>query len=176
MRILIDMDDVMADTSAKIISTINQKYTKSYSKAALIESHELLKEFLEIYTEFRPSLHEIGFFEDIPLMSGAQEAIAKLMEKHEVFVVSAATEFPNSMVEKMRWLAKYFPAITPEYTVFCGHKWMIEADVIIDDHPKNLVNFKGRGLLFNAAHNQKYTEYERVNSWEEVLLILNYEL
>ena len=72
----------------------------------------------------------------------------------------------------MEWLEDYFPYIGWSHTVFCGHKWMIRADYIIDDHEKNLINFTGTGLLFDAPHNKHITDFQRVNSWKEVEKLL----
>ena len=49
---------------------------------------------------------------------------------------------------------------------------MIRADYIIDDHEKNLINFTGTGLLFDAPHNKHITDFQRVNSWKEVEKLL----
>ncbi|CAN5653452.1 hypothetical protein BH11BAC5_BH11BAC5_33720 [soil metagenome] len=47
-------------------------------------------------------------------------------------------------------------------------------DYMIDDHLKNLDNFKGVKLLFTATHNTKInsTGYRRVNDWWEVQRLL----
>jgi 5'-nucleotidase len=171
-RILIDMDDVMADTGQKVIDMINEQQNGSFNKQNLSSDVGLYKQFEQHYMNFRPQLFEKGFFLDIPVMEDAQEVVKKLHEKYEIFVVSAANEFPLSLAEKLEWLDKYFPFIGWKYTVFCGHKWMIQADFIIDDHPKNLTNFKGHGLMFDAIHNQEVVGYQRVHSWKEIEGIL----
>jgi 5'-nucleotidase len=167
-RILIDMDDVMADTSQKIINMVNDTYNNNYTKEILFTNPKIKEEYQEKYLSERHRLWDKGFFRDIDLMPDAQEVIAKLYEKYEIFIVSAATELPNSMAEKLEWLADYFPYISWTHTVFCGHKWMIRADYIIDDHEKNLINFQGKGLLFDSIHNQYVTDFQRVNSWKEI--------
>ena len=171
-RILIDMDDVMADTGQKIINMVNENYGTLYTKELLIANSNIKEEYLEKYLPIRHRLWEKGFFRDIPLMPDAQEVIENLHQQYEIFIVSAATEFPLSMAEKLEWLADYFPYIGWSHTVFCGHKWMIRADYIIDDHEKNLEKFEGKGLLFNAVHNQHITDFQRVNSWKEVEKLL----
>jgi len=171
-RLLIDMDDVMADTGQKIINTVNDAFNSSYTKEILIANPKIKEEYQEKYLTQRYKLWDKGFFRDIPLMPDAQEVVGKLYKKYEIFIVSAATEFPNSMSEKLEWLEDYFPYIGWSHTVFCGHKWMIKADYIIDDHEKNLVNFMGIGLLFDAPHNKHITDFQRVNSWKEVEKIL----
>lgn len=113
-------------------------------------------------------LFEEGFFRGMRVMPHSQEVIKKLMEKYEVFIVSAATEFPNSLKEKLEWLNEHFPYISWTHTVFCGHKYMIQADYLIDDHEKNLVRFPGKPILFSAPHNLLLNDYTRVNDWYEV--------
>jgi 5'-nucleotidase len=167
-RLLIDMDDVMADTSQKIINMVNDAANSNYTKDILIADPKIKEEYQEKYLPLRHKLWDKGFFRDIPLMPDAQEVIGKLYEKYEIFIVSAATEFPNSMSEKLEWLEDYFPYIGWSHTVFCGHKWMIRAEYIIDDHEKNLINFTGIGLLFDAPHNKHITEFQRVNSWKHI--------
>lgn len=171
-RLLIDMDDVMADTSQKIINTVNNAFNCNYTKEILIANPKIKEEYQEKYLTQRHKLWDKGFFRDIPLMPDVQEVIQNLYGKYEIFIVSAATEFPNSMSEKLEWLEDYFPYIGWSHTVFCGHKWMIRADYIIDDHEKNLINFTGKGLLFDAPHNKHITDFQRVNSWKEIEKIL----
>lgn len=171
-RLLIDMDDVMADTSQKIINTVNDAFNCNYTKDILIANPKIKEEYQEKYLTQRHKLWEKGFFRNIPLMLNAQEVIGNLYGKYEIFIVSAATEFPNSMSEKLEWLEDYFPYIGWSHTVFCGHKWMIRAEYIIDDHEKNLINFTGKGLLFDAPHNKHITDFQRVNSWKEVEKLL----
>ncbi len=89
-----------------------------------------------------------------------------------MFVVSAATEFPNSLKEKHDWLEQYFPGIHWKNLVLCGDKSIVSGDIMIDDHEKNLITFNGRPLLFDAMHNQALQGYERVRNWEEVAALL----
>lgn len=171
-RLLIDMDDVMADTSQKIINMVNDTFGTTYTKEILTSNLTAKEEYQKKYLTQRHRLWDKGFFRDIPLMPDAQEVIAELYKKYEIFIVSAATEFPNSMAEKLEWLEDYFPYIGWSHTVFCGHKWMIKADYIIDDHEKNLINFSGKGLLFDAPHNQHTIDFQRVDSWKQIETIL----
>jgi 5'(3')-deoxyribonucleotidase len=69
-------------------------------------------------------------------------------------------------------MEKHFPFITWKHIVFCGHKYMIQADYLIDDHEKNLHTFTGTPLLFTAPHNLHINDFQRVNNWKEVELLL----
>ena len=168
-RIAIDMDDVMADTTVDIVKQINAKLNKQYTFESLMGSDMAIKEaFYADYLANNSFLWEKGFFTDIPVKENAFKVIKELDASYELFIVSAATEFPNSMQEKLQWMEKHFPFITWRNIVFCGHKHMIEADYLIDDHEKNLQTFTGTPLLFTAPHNLHITAYERMNNWLDV--------
>lgn len=165
-RIAIDMDGVMADITAHYIDW----YAKRTGELIPVErlngmpeptgfpNGELIREFL----------HTPGFFRTAPVMPGSQEVIKALMEEYEVFIVSAAVEFPQSLTEKVAWLNEHFPFISWKHMVFCGLKTIVQADYMIDDYDKNLRYFKGERLLFSQPHNANYTEYERFDNWEQI--------
>lgn len=167
-RIAIDMDDVMADTYGKFADLYLQGEAPRFTLGELREKsfHELLDE-TEHKNLFK-NVYEPGFFSDIAVMEGAQDTIAKLMERYDVFVATAAMEFPNSLREKYDWLAKNFPYIHWRNIIFMGDKSILGADYLIDDLPRNLKTFSGQGLLFSAPHNREETAYLRVNTWQEV--------
>lgn len=167
-RIAIDMDDVLAETSIKIIDQINSRLNKSYSHDELLKDNSLKMAFYQDYQSNNQFLWEPGFFLDIAVKDDAVEVVKQLQKKYEVFIVSAATEFPESMKEKLVWLEQHFPFIGWQHTVFCGHKHMIQADYLIDDHEKNLITFSGKPILYSALHNLHIHDYERVNNWKEV--------
>src|SRR3546814_15236420 len=96
-------------------------------------------------------INEKGFFRDIPIMPNAREVLEKLQKKHEVYIVSAAMEFRNSLEDKFDWLQDNFPFIEWTHILFTGHK-IISADVLIDDREKNFENLSGRKLLNISPH------------------------
>ena len=168
MRIAIDMDEVLADPIHKFI----QLYNKDYGIPMDLKQ-EPGKEFFhhlpaEINRKWFEYINEKGFFRDLPVIEGAVEAVRKLQESNEIYIVSAAMEFRNSLEDKLDWLAEHFPFIGWRNIMFCGDK-IVNVDVLIDDRAKNFVGFDGRKLLFTSPHNLLINDYERVNNWEEVL-------
>ncbi|UBM58471.1 5'-3'-deoxyribonucleotidase [Marinilongibacter aquaticus] len=167
MRIAIDMDDVMADTSEAIVQIYNEAFGTLHSKNDFLTDLRWADHH-ENYQKVRHQLFEPGFFRNIPVMEGAQEVVKALHDRYELFVVSAAMEFPNSLKDKYDWLEEHFPYIHWKNIVFCGDKSIVRAHVIIDDHEKNLIDFEGRAMMFNAMHNLEIEGYERVMNWQEV--------
>jgi 5'-nucleotidase len=168
-RLLIDMDDVMADASGRFYQYLHKHTGQLHTREASmgLDWRDLLPPDVP-YSVWSKWVHEDGFFREMAVMPDAQEVIKALQDRYEVFVVSAAIEFPNSLKEKVEWLAEHFPFISWKYVVLCGHKYMIRADYLIDDHRKNLETFEGNPLLFTAPHNARETDFERVNNWKEV--------
>jgi 5'(3')-deoxyribonucleotidase len=114
------------------------------------------------------------FFRTVLVMDESQNILARLNDRYEIFIVSAATEFPQSLLEKYEWLSEHFSFITWRQMVFCGSKTIVEADIMIDDHFKNLDHFKGTTLLFSQPHNFLHDpgRHKRVHSWSEIADLL----
>jgi len=174
-RIAIDMDEVLANTNARF-SEWYERYTGiKITEEQLFEKGQKIYHYVG-HPELRNQLHIKGFFKDLPLMPDSQEVVKWLSEYYEIFIVTAAMEFRNSMEDKYDWLEKYFPFISFKNVVFCGRKDMIIADYLIDDHVKNLTNFTGKGILYHAPHNLDNTEFTRVKNWKEIKTFFENEL
>ncbi|WP_256002675.1 5' nucleotidase, NT5C type [Pedobacter deserti] len=168
MRIAIDMDEVLADPIKKFIKLYNRDYGVSLD-TVLIPGNEIYQHVPEaVKDKWFDYINEPGFFRDLEPLEGSVSAVRALHEKYEVYIVSAAMEFRNSLIDKYDWLNEHFPFIGWKNIIFCGNK-IVDVDVMIDDRAKNFVGFKGRKLLFTSPHNLLLTEYERVNNWREVL-------
>lgn len=166
-RIAIDMDEVIADTIDKFIELYKERHQVEIRLDQMDgkEFNEVLPD--DIKQTLKGYIHEPGFFRDIKVMEGSQEVVKALCDKYDVYIVSAAMEFPNSLIDKYNWLAEYFPFIHWKNIVFCGNK-IVDVDIMIDDRIRNFVGFKGRPLLYTSPHNTFITEYERVSTWAEV--------
>lgn len=170
-RLAIDMDEVLADTHHKFLTLYHRDYgiAMDTHQEPGKELHENLPE--NINGQWKIYIHEKGFFRDIPPMPDAIETVKTLQERYNVYVVSAAMEFRNSLEDKFDWLAEHFPFIPWTNILFTGNK-IVSADIMIDDRIKNLVRFEGRKLLYTSPHNLLITGYERVNNWREVAELL----
>jgi 5'-nucleotidase len=167
-RIAIDMDEVMADALSRHLELYNADLDPAFTRDDLQGRHlgEAVPE--EHRERVRQYVRNIGFFKDLPVIEGSQEVIRDLQQRYDIYITTAAMEFPNSFVEKYDWLHQHFPSIPWTHMVFCGDKSIIAADYLIDDHARNFIGFRGEGILFNAPHNMHETGYRRVASWQEV--------
>jgi 5'-nucleotidase len=168
--IAIDMDNVIVDIETNWIAWYHNEFGIEVTREAMhgIPEDQAFPDPLAA----RSLIYKPGFFRNAPLIPGAQEALLKLQENFDVFIVSAAMEFPNSLAEKYDWLAEHFPFIHWKNIVFCGDKRVINTDYLIDDHLKNLDYCQGTPILFTAGHNRGIDKYRRVNNWDEALELL----
>ncbi len=168
MRIAVDMDEVLADTFAAQLAWLDQTHGHRLTLEAVTgrDLYDLISpEHARHLTEV---LRQGAFFADLPVVAHSQEVLRKLAEAHEIFIATAAMEFPGSFGPKFRWMSRHFPFIDPGRIVFCGDKSILSADCLIDDMPRNLSGFKGRGILFGAPHNALVEGHTRVSGWREI--------
>ena len=170
--IAIDMDGVIADAVSQFIIWYERHYGIKVDKSVFdgVPEAEALPDGVVKKMVYTP-----GFFRTIPLMPGAQEAMRILMEHYDVYIVSAAMEFPQCLSEKRDWLTEHFPEISWRNIIFCGDKSIIGTDYMIDDHVRNLDTFRGKGLMFHAGHNIHNDRHLRMHNWDEILAFLEKE-
>jgi len=171
-RIAIDMDEVMADSIARF----QEWYGRDFALELTLEALHGKNPHEAVALEHQPALRAYpnaeGFFRDLPVMADSQRVIRELASKYEVFIATAAMEFPNSFLDKYRWLEQHFPFIHWRNFVFCGDKSILNVDYLIDDNAYNFDGLRGEGLLFDAPHNALETGFRRVRNWQEVAAIL----
>ena len=171
-RVLVDMDEVIADTTLAMIHWYKQKFGGDIDYAKMLEGRSLVKGFPDEHQSIvRQQLYEPGFFRNLPVIQDSVEVLEQMNKRYEIFIVSAATEFPNSLKEKYDWLQEHFPFFTWQQLVLCGSKKLMLGDFMIDDHSRHFEHFKGKPYLFTAPHNLEENHYDRVNSWAEAATI-----
>jgi 5'(3')-deoxyribonucleotidase len=167
-RIAIDMDDVMADTSQRKLDWYERDFGVKLNKNGIKGMYVTEAVPQEHHEQVLAYSKHKDFFWDLKIIAESQRVIRALMEKYEIYIVTAAIPFPNSYNAKYEWLRQYFPFIDIRNVIYCGHKHIIDADFLIDDHAYNLESFKGEGLLFTAPHNTTEDRFERMDNWFDV--------
>ncbi len=167
-RVLVDMDGVLADVYQQFI-----RYEKEESGNEIPLKDAIGTDEVVAFPNGMKHVNMKGFFRTVPVMEDAIEGMQYLNDKYELFIVSAAMEFPNSLQDKYAWLQEFFPFLNWKQFIFCGSKVPVCADVMIDDHPKNLDYFPGKRIIFSQPHNKgKNNEYVRINHWSEIYDLL----
>lgn len=168
MILALDMDDVIAQAAQGLLDRYNDEHRTEITMDAIWgKSYEELYEVID-RDKMRSYLFEPGFFRNLAIMEGAKEILPRLVDKHDVYIVTAAQQFPNSLREKYDWLDEHFPMIHYSRRVFCGDKSIIRADALVDDHAYNFERFEGGCYLYSAHHNTEVSTHKRLDNWADI--------
>ncbi|MGZ5134560.1 MAG: 5' nucleotidase, NT5C type [Flavitalea sp.] len=166
-RVLVDMDEVIADPMGAMIEWYNRQYTANIDFKMAIGG-SWIRIFPEVHRELvTERLLSPGFFRHLPVIENSVDVLREINRKYELYIVSAAMEFPNSLKDKLEWLLEHFSFLTWRQLILCGDKKPVHGDFMIDDHVKNLKDFQGKKYLFTSPHNLDITGYDRINNWKE---------
>ncbi|NAW51455.1 5'(3')-deoxyribonucleotidase [Elizabethkingia argentiflava] len=160
---------MIADSISLILDKYNHEYHTEITKQSLWGKtvYDLLPEVhIPVIKNYQNSA---DFYHHVPLVEGAQDAVAILSEKYNIYIVSAALEFPNSLSARYHFIETHFPSISWRNLIFCANKSLIKAHFLIDDMVENLKDFGKSGFLFTAYHNVNIDYPSRLNNWEEIL-------
>ena len=171
-RLIVDMDETIADSLARQLEWYERDAAKQVARGELKGRHLYQAVAEEHSAMVYKYPHHEDFFGSLPLLDGAQEALRKLSEHYDIYIATAAMEFPLSFTPKFEWLRQHFPFISPMRYIFCGDKSVLHGDYLIDDTAKHLEGFTGEGLLFTAPHNIHENRFRRVDNWTQVLALL----
>lgn len=168
-RLAVDMDGVLADVYEQFFRWDERDFGKRRSLDEVIGVEER-----KAFPYIIKYVYAKEFFRTAPVVKDSFEILKKLNENYEVFIVSAAMEFPQSLPEKLEWLTEHFPFLKWQQLVFCGSKAIVDADIMIDDHFKNLDLFPGTTILYTQPHNQLKDagRHKRADSWIDIASLL----
>lgn len=163
-----DMDEVIADTFKAHIDRYNRDFQETLSEEMCHgkEVWQCVPEERQESIHKHPSLD--GFFTDLKPIKDSQAVLKELSQKYEVYIASAAMQYPKSLIEKYHWLDEHFPFIHWKKRILCGDKHILSGDILIDDRTFNLETFKGRAIMFTSPHNMHTNGFERVDTWLQV--------
>lgn len=167
-RIAIDMDEVIADALERHLEWYNQEFNARLEKSDVYGNHIDQIVVAEHRSRVKDYPNDQRFFQNLPVIEDSQQVIRELSERYEIFITTAALEYPTSFTAKYEWLQEHFSFIPWTNIVFCGDKSIIAADYLIDDNVRHFRRFRGEGIIFTAPHNVHELGYRRVDTWQAV--------
>lgn len=166
LSIAIDMDDVLAGTTEKMVLSYNTLNQTNYVPDDLLTMNlESLFDDVTMVQLFN-EMNAPGFTRDLVVKENAIEVVEELNNIYDVYIATAAMEIPGSFQDKFEWLQEYFPFLDVNHYIYCGNKKVVRSDYLIDDNLKQLHQFQGTGILYTAHFNQKIeAPFTRIDSW-----------
>ncbi|MBN2303039.1 MAG: 5'-3'-deoxyribonucleotidase [Anaerolineae bacterium] len=137
MRILVDMDGVIADFEGGFLQRWRDQHPdKSYIPIADRRGFYIQAQYPEDYApDVRAIFQAPGFFRDLPPIPGGLDALRELDAlDHEVFICSSPlAHYHNCVLEKYLWVDDQLGPAWIERVVLTRDKTLIHADILIDD-------------------------------------------
>lgn len=185
-KILIDIDEVICDNV--YIKCINRLLGTNKKPEECNEYHaeDNFDISQEKIREYHMQLGKENPYKFAVIFKDCKDVIEQLNSKYEVYICSAVVLKENIMASrdyykyKFNFLIENFPFLDPNKFIFTTNKTIIQADIIIDDKPSNLINsITKTKYIYTAQHNKNLTDKElkkfgikRVNNWKEIKGIL----
>lgn len=161
MRIAIDFDDTIVDTTKKV-----REYLNRYN----LEEFEDIEEKTKFYIK-----HIDDITKDLELKPYAKEVLNELSKNNELYIITARSDYYSKNVKpltkefiknkKLPIKDIYFDCFEEGKATMCDK---LNIDLFIDDYINNCLEVKNRGikvLLFNS----EYEGLDNANSWLDVL-------
>lgn len=167
--ILIDMDETLNVLQEKWIEVYNERYNDSLTRDQWVswDIHTIIKP--ECGIKIYDMLREPGFFRHLKINGTAQYVTEWLSQYYNIYVPTSYSDIPETCLDKVEWIRENFPHISPKNIIFINDKWLLRADIMIDDGPHNIQTFKGQKLLIDAPYNKHINQrIPRFNSWDEI--------
>ena len=120
----------------------------------------------DVKKEYEGRLDEVpGVFALMSPMPGAIDAVHKLQEKYDVYILSTAPwKNPSAWSDKVKWVTEHLDDVFHKRMVITHCKHLCEGAYLIDDRGKNGASeFKGEWIQFGS---------DRFADWKSVLSYL----
>lgn len=179
MRIIVDMDEVLAQFVKEVLKRWNDEADTNFVRDD-INMWQMEKTLgansFEKITEW---MTEPGFFENLEPFPGAIDGFNTLRKKHDVVIAtSLAGGLENGFDSKRRWVAKHFPDFSMKNFICTSRKDLLTADILIDDAAHFLDAWRAAGndraIIMHAKWNKDVKHFPRALNWGQVLNIINF--
>ena len=188
MNIGIDIDGVIADIEPYIFEygaklLYDKGRTLDDIKRKEYETYEIFKWDRDTEHEFWDN-YMLEYYKNAPARAFASEVIRKLKEQgHNIYIITARGISEKNLYTYLKemtkeWLKReniYYDEIFFEK----DKKKIIQEyniDVMIEDYEKNIRNLEKycEIIVFDCIYNQNVHEHNRVNSWYEILYLIEH--
>ena len=174
MRILVDMDGVIADWG----HAYGQSLDAHGEAAALIPRHADQRSFNlnEGRTDAEKAIIaevmvQKGFYSRLRPIPGAKAALkAMLKAGHDVRIVTSPwVSNPTCASDKLNWVAKHYGDHWAQRVIITTDKTLVRGDYLVDDKPE----VKGDAVptwehvLFDQPYNRDVTNRRRITDWSQ---------
>jgi 5'-nucleotidase len=178
MRVLVDMDSVLADFETGFLAL----WRATYPDRPFLPLEERRIFYLE--DEYPPEDRDrvqaifrgAGFFRNLPPVPGGAAALAEMEARGlEVFICTTPMiHYQNCVLEKYEWVEAHLGPAWTERLILTRDKTLVRADILIDDRPEiaGVETPTWEHVLYDQPYNRAVNGKRRLTwaTWQAVLL------
>ena len=177
MILCVDIDDTLCNLQETVIRIFNKRYNTNYTLEGFHDFNIMNVLPVEEATKFKSIYGEHGVYDLVKPFVCSQDGLRKLMnDGHQIYL--ASNIIPETHSEKVAFVQRYYPFIDPSRIIAIKDKWLLRADIMIEDNLDNLLAkpYYHR-ILMNRPWNQNVSDYVygiyRCNNWNEIVDTVN---
>ncbi len=177
MKILVDMDGVIADFEGKFL----EDWRKTYPDRHYIPVEERVTFYVtdqypfEIRNLVESIYHSPGFYRSLAPIPGALDALRELRKLgQEVFIcTSPLSNYENCILEKYQWVEHYLGREWVQRVILTKDKTIISGDILVDDRPyvRGVETPRWEHVLYDQPYNRSEASKKRL-TWENWRTVL----
>jgi len=177
MKILVDMDGVLADFDDGFLKTWQNLHAdKPFIPIDQRTTFYVVDQYPEELKDLiRQTIAAPNFFGSLPPLPGSVEALTGMRAMgHDVYIcTSAISAFRSCVVEKFEWVEAHLGTDWVKSLIFAKDRTMLRGDVLIDDRPAYEGGFvpSWEHVIFDRPYNREVVGKRRLtwDDWKAVL-------
>lgn len=143
MRILVDLDGICANLIEPWLAWYECNYADDDEEISVenitTEIHKVVRAGKRVYD----ALNVPGWFDDLPALPGACEAVEQLHHAgHHVVICSSPGNSVYAPSDKTKWVRRNMPFLDKTNMIITHQKHLVRGDLLIDDDPKKATLYK----------------------------------
>lgn len=176
MRIGIDLDNVVVNTTAAVIEYLNERVPSLNLKMEDIKEYWMEKNLPEGYSLLvQEAFESKHMWKKVKMIKGAKKFIRQLREDgHEIYFVTSS--LPENLRKKIKHLTRELAFYDEDYvwkhTINIHKKQLLNLDVLVDDCLDNLTGDRiYKSICFDYPWNRQAgfsEDMDRCKDWTEI--------
>lgn len=185
MRLAIDVDNVLCETTIQIISFINERLPNINLKMEDLTSYWIEDALPKEYEWIVPLAFEQScVWKKVKIIDGATKYLEKLFSEGVELYFATATTAEN-FKKKIGFLERNFTFLpkgyVKEHAISIKHKQLLDVDYLIDDFENNLIGRRRyKSIVYDYPWNRNLKDngdtIRRVYNWEMIYNIIMEDL
>jgi len=179
-KILLDMDNTMNRLWENYFIYLNDIYKTDYyisrenmKNYCLVDNLNLPDSFEKPEILRQKVFQTSGFWSSIEIFDEhTVDVVEEMYKTHDVYICTTPShDFADCCAEKITWVKNNLPFFDIDKMIFIKKKAMINADLIIDDSPENLINIPFNKIIMDFPYNRNIEGF-RAHGWDDIRKIM----